>query len=444
LQPWFVRHILYPLHERLRGRPTCSILRQLKAHDRLAPAELQAKAEARREALLRHAIAEVPAWRRRASDGLISAASPDRWPTMDKAMIRDELEDLVADSWRDRVFRLETGGSSGQPLIFYSDRVRESAQLAAKARCRSWWGVTTGDRQLDLWGSPIELGAQDRFRIWKDRLLNFRMLSAFRLSDADMAGFRGVMQDHRTDYLYGYASVLDRYAQFLEDRGEDLLGLGLKVAVTTAEMLYPDQRARIERVFGCGVANEYGCRDGGYIAQECPEGGMHLSLDTTWVEIVDEAGRPLPPGELGDVAVTNLWSDGFPIIRYRTGDRARLAAESCRCGLPYPLLSEIGGRVTDMLFTPDGNRVHGLGVIYVLRVLPGVDRFQVRQRALDEVSVRIVPRPGASAADLLPPTEKGVREVLGDSVRVEVELVEELETLPSGKHKPIIVDIEGH
>ncbi|MEZ6195227.1 MAG: phenylacetate--CoA ligase family protein [Planctomycetota bacterium] len=445
---WFVRSVLHPLHERLRGRPTCAFLRDFRRTESLDPAARDALIDRRLRDLVGHAVTRTPFWREWARrEGFDVAAFRGRadlaaLPVTDKAFIREHLEDLVAEDRRDRVFRLETGGSSGVPLIFYSDKEREASQLAAKARCREWWGVTTGDRQMDLWGSPIELGAQDRFRIWKDRLLNFRLLSAFHLSDEDMAGFRAAFRDHGTDYVYGYASVLDRYAAFLEQRGEDLHELGLKVAVTTAETLFPDQRDRIARVFGCGVANEYGCRDGGYLAQECPSGGLHLAVDTTHVEILDEDDRPRPDGEVGTVAVTNLWSFGFPVIRYKLGDRASRLPDPCPCGRSLPLLGELGGRVTDMLLTPDGNRVHGLGVIYVLRVLPGVDRFQVVQRELDEVVVRVVPREGARAEDLRPPIEAGVRQVLGPRVGVVVELVPEIPPLPSGKHRPIVSELE--
>ncbi|MEE9394760.1 MAG: phenylacetate--CoA ligase family protein [Planctomycetota bacterium] len=444
---WIARRLLYPWHEKLRGRKTYAFLDRLQSSDSLTLAELESKRDQFLRDLIQHAAAEVPYWRRVfARDGLSPdliqcAADLERLPLMDKPVIREEADQLVADSWRERVFKLETGGSSGEPLIFFADKDRESAALAAKARCRSWFGIRMGDRQMDLWGSPIELGAHDRFRALKDRWLNFRMLSAFELSDEKMAGFRAALEAHDTDYIYGYSSVLARYARFLGDRGEDLSRLRLKAAIGTAETLFAEDRELIERIFACPVANEYGSRDGGYIAQSCPAGGLHLNLDVTTIEILDEDGAVLPAGELGEVAVTNLWSYGAPMVRYRLGDRARISKEPCGCGLPYPVLSELGGRVSDTLKTADGNRVHGLGVIYVVRVLPGVGRFQIVQESLGCVRVAVVPRGEPSRDELEVPIEIGLKQVLGQSMAIIVERVSEIPTLPSGKTRSVVCEV---
>ena len=66
--------------------------------------------------------------------------------------------------------------------------------------------------------------------------------------------------------------------------------IGIEVAFVTSERLYDDQRAVIERVFGCRVANGYGGRDAGFVAHECPMGGMHVTAEDIVVEIVDETG----------------------------------------------------------------------------------------------------------------------------------------------------------
>ena len=444
----FVRRFLYPLHERLRGRPTLRLLRRFRATETMSPDEVGTLRDDAVAKLVRHAASQVPWWRDWFATNDIDPQSIDgtealrRLPTMDKDFIRIHLERLHAEDHAGRLIRLATGGSSGRPLIFYSDKVRESSQLAAKFRCREWWGIEVGDQQVDLWGAPIEIDAQDRFRIFKDRLLNFRMLSAFELSDEKMAGFRRELKRPRADFLYGYASVLDRYAAFLEARGESLRDLRLKGAVSTAELLFPRQRERIERVFGCPVINEYGCRDGGYVAQECREKRLHIAADTVHVEILRD-GEPVPVGEEGEIAVTNLWSFGMPLIRYRLGDRARLDPSSCPCGRSLPLLGELTGRVTDTLVMPDGNRVHGLGLMYVVRDLEGVSVFQVIQDAVDHVDVLVVPTANADRAMLERRVTEGTRETLGPSMRVDVRLVETIPPAASGKMRSVWNQIEN-
>ncbi len=443
MNSWLTRHFLYPLHERLRGRSTYRFLKAFRRTEALDEVGVKNLQEASLQALVNHAAVHVPWWRSYLKDHDIDpkrvcqVADLSLLPTMDKTSIRENLEDLVADNWRERVFKLETGGSSGEPLIFYTDKDRESSQLAAKARAREWWGIYFGDRQMDLWGSPIELSSNDRMRILKDRLLNFQLLSAFELSDQKMATFRLALEEQGTQFIYGYASVLARYAAFLKGRNEDLHQLKMKGAISTAELLVPEDKTLIEEVFGCSVINEYGCRDGGYIAQSCPEGNMHVAADCVVVEILGDDGQPVEAGEVGEITITNLHSFGMPLIRYRLGDRAALSSDSCPCGRGLPLMSELKGRSTDTLYTPDGNRIHGLGAMYILRVLPEVSHFQVIQEAIDRISVLVVFKKDADIEVLKSTIIKGFDQLMGADVKTTVEVVDEIPVLPSGKMRAI-------
>ena len=82
--------------------------------------------------------------------------------------------------------------------------------------------------------------------------------------------------------------------------------LGIKVAFVTSERLYDDQREASPRVFACPVANGYGGRDAGFIAHQCPQGGMHITAEDIIVEIIDSDGNPLPHGTAGEIVVTHL------------------------------------------------------------------------------------------------------------------------------------------
>ncbi len=145
--------------------------------------------------------------------------------------------------------------------------------------------------------------------------------------------------------LFGYPSALARIARQADARGIGLGDAGIKVAFVTAERLYDDQRDDIARVFGCRVANGYGSRDAGFIAHECPAGGMHITAEDIVVEVIGADGQPLPAGESGEIVVTHLATSEFPFIRYRTGDVARLVAgATCACGRSLPLLTDIQGR----------------------------------------------------------------------------------------------------
>ncbi len=443
-----VRTVIYPLHERLRGRPTLSFYRRFRRDEVLTPEALRDLQDRRIARLFRHAVLET-AWFRDvalrvgiAADGVSTRADLLRLPLLTRAIIGGNREQLTARSRRRRVYRLETGGSSGEPLVFHTDREREASQLAARLVARGWHGLRPGAPEVDLWGSPIEIRRIDRIRRLKDRLLNFRMLSAFHLDDAAMAGFRERIAEVRPEVLYGYSSVLARYARFLESRGESLRDLRPRVAIATAEMLWPQDREVIGRVFGCPVAAEYGARDAGLMAHECAAGGLHVLSFAVHIEILDEDGAPVPEGLPGEIVVTNLWSFGMPILRYRTGDRGALSPDPCPCGRPEPILRSLEGRITDTLVLPSGRRVHGLGLIYILRELPGVRQFRCHQRTPSDIEILVVPDAGLDVSTVeRRVVERATRFLDGEAV-VRASLVSEIPPLPSGKHRFVISDVE--
>ena len=129
--------------------------------------------------------------------------------------------------------------------------------------------------------------------------------------------------------LVGYPSSLSLIAAHAAARGRRLDQLGIRVVFVTSEKLYDSQRETIGRVFGCPVANGYGARDAGFIAHECPAGSLHISAEDIVVETVTPEGRPAAAGEVGEIVVSHLATQDFPMLRYRTGDMGLLGRQPC-------------------------------------------------------------------------------------------------------------------
>src|SRR5206468_888973 len=117
---------------------------------------------------------------------------------------------------------------------------------------------------------------------------------------------------------------------------------------------------------------EYGARDAGMVANECPDGGLHIPAEMVHVEVE----CPGADG-LGEILVTDLMAVPMPLIRYRTGDMGELDARPCSCGRSLPLLKRVEGRRTDFLVSPDGRVVHTLFVCYIIREVEQVRDFHV-------------------------------------------------------------------
>lgn len=438
----FVSGVLFPLQERLKRHDTVAVRRSLEATqwwpaERLAGLRLD-----RLRRLIEHATRHVPYYRRLFAGigfepaDLRSLEDLARLPLLTKAHIRAETESFKSEEARG-LARFNTGGSSGEPLVFYIGAERVSHDVAAKWRATRWWGVDIGDPEIVVWGSPIELGAQDRVRALRDRIMRTELLPAFDMSDANLERFVARIRAMRPRMVFGYPSAISFIGAHAEARGIRLDDLGVEVAFVTAERLYDAQRETIERVFGCRVANGYGGRDAGFIAHACPEGGMHITAEDLIVEAIDGDGAVLPPGEPGELVVTHLATRDFPFIRYRTGDVGVLGDGHCACGRGLPLLSEIQGRATDFVVAQDGTVMHGLALIYVLRDLPGIKAFRICQETLDRTDVFLVPDRSFDhrAVDAV---RNGLRSRLGAAVAINVELVPEIPRERSGKFRYVV------
>jgi phenylacetate-CoA ligase len=433
---------IFPLQERLKGHSSAKRLHELEASQWWPRARLEAYRLDRLRSLLGGAFRHV-AYYHSAFDHarfdpatLRSVADLANVPFLTKALIRANSDALKADD-APALRRYNTGGSSGEPLVFYIGKDRVSHDVAAKWRATRWWGVDIGDPEIVLWGSPIELGAQDRMRSLRDRLLRTKLLPAFDMSDRNLDRFIAEIRARRPRMIFGYPSALAKVAAQAKARAQRLDDLGIRVAFVTSEMLYAHQRESIAAAFGCKVANGYGGRDAGFIAHECPQGGLHISAEDVIVEIVGPGGNVLPDGEPGEIVITHLATSDFPFIRYRTGDVGVLARGACACGRGLPLLEAIQGRSTDFVIAADGTVMHGLALIYVLRDLPGIASFKIVQESRHRVRVQIVPAP-----ELLPTIEARIREGfrarLGPGVEVDVERVEAIESDRSGKFRYVI------
>jgi phenylacetate-coenzyme A ligase PaaK-like adenylate-forming protein len=425
-------------------RPTFAYLESLERSQWLSREELERLQAEKLSALLRVAAQYSP-WHaeRIRTAGLdiakdaVSLADLRRLPTMTKRDARDNVDRIRWAGVPGGVFRYNTGGSSGEPLIFYYGRWRQASDAAGRIRARRWWGVEPGDPEVYLWGAPVELQKTDRIKTLRDRMLNQLVLNAFEMSERNMDTYRAALQAFDPKCIYGYASSVALLAARAGARGLRLRLPKLRVVCTTGEPLYAHQRALIEKIFGVPAANEFGSRDIGFTAHETPEQRLLLMSESIILEVLDHDGHPVPPGKLGEAVMTGLCSDAQPFIRYRTGDMVRMSPEGSHDGRGLHVLSEVIGRTTDFVVRADGTIMHALAVIYVLRAVEGIAEFKFIQHGVRDVEVLIVPGPRWSETARSQVTA-GLRQRLGDDVRVAVRLVDAIPAEASGKFRYVV------
>lgn len=426
---------LFPLHERLKGHDSTARRIELEQSQWWVREDLDERRRLRLGSFLEEAGADVPYYRDLFAELHFEPGSStlEELPLLSKDVIRANFEQLKSDR-AGTVSLYNTGGSTGEPLQFLMGKARKSHDVAAKWRATRWWGVDVGDPELVIWGSPVELGAQDRVREFRDRVFRTQLLPAFEMSNQRVDGFIDTIERVRPKMLFGYPSAQAHIARRAQALGIDLTRSGVAVAFVTAEQLLDDQKAIIEKSFGCPVANGYGGRDLGFVAHACPQGSMHISAEDIVVEIVDDDGRVLPTGEEGEIVVTHLATADFPFIRYRSGDIGVLSDRSCACGRTLPLLESVRGRTTDLVMAEDGTVMHALALIYAVRDVPGVLNFRIIQEDRHHTRVLLVTGDGfPDASEEL--MRQRLSERLGDGVRISMERVQQIPRSRSGKHR---------
>lgn len=433
-----IEQIVYPAMEKLKGNKIRSYLQELKLSQeftRQMIAELQRE---RLRKLLKHCIENVPAYRQFRHLAQKIDVSPyaalQEFPVLTKSHFTRHADEYLAQGVdKAALICNRTGGSTGEPVRFYLDRITVEHYEAARWRGLSWWGIGLGDPSVMIWGSPIEMTHnQSRIYRLKERLLKNRIIiPAYALDPGKARYYVDLLNSFAPEYIYGYASALHAFAQLMNSQGLRITKR-LKGVVSTAETLFDDQRTVIENSFSARVINEYGARDAGIIAYQCPSGSMHVTEENLVVETVDiETGNRVENGRSGLVTVTDLHNYSMPRLRYQLGDVARLSNESCKCGKQLWVLQEIEGREDDIFVSKEGKLVHGHFWNHIARNMHGIKQFQLIQHDNESVTLKIVKN------EKFKPEEveyfvRQIRNVLGDS-NINVVYCEGIEPTVSGK-----------
>jgi phenylacetate-CoA ligase len=273
--------------------------------------------------------------------------------------------------------RKKTGGSTGEPFVYYTSRLSQSFLWAGILLAWKSAGYTLGEPVGFVAGSSV-FGDQS----WKQklyyRLMNVNLYSAFDMTESAMTLYLKSMQRRKIRLLYGYGSAIQRLSQHA--RASKIEIPSLRACVTTAEVLTAVMRDDIETGFGCPVFDQYGVNDAGVSAFECDRHrGLHLIVSRCFYEMTASGG----------LLSTDVTNDVMPLLRYDTGDRVRLSSIRCTCGRGYPLIESVDGRANDGVVAEDGNWVHSEFFTHMFREEQGIRKFQIVQRADRAIEIRI-------------------------------------------------------
>ena len=442
----FLRFSVLKLHEIATGRRVWARLKTLQQTERLSRAELEALQRQKLQRVVEYAYQHVPYYQKlfKRVDFHPRELRDDfeafqKIPLLTKELIRENFDDLLTTepARRRQLSKVTTSGSTGSPLVFMQDKDYRDAVTADIQRHLAWAGWQLGQPHAYIWGANFEVAAQESLRTRLiDWVWNRFTTNAFVLTEESMDAFAQQILKRRPQLLFGYASSLHRFAQFVRQHPA-YRRIKFRGVFSSAEVLLPAVRQFIEETFQCKVFNRYGSKELGGIACECEaHTGLHLSVENNFVEILDN-GKAVKVGQKGDIIVTNLNNLGMPFIRYSTGDFGLWRAdEPCACGRAAPMLQNVEGRLVDAFVTRDGRTAWAgfAGAGYSGLAHPAIEQFQVVQKSLDLMLVRLVARAEVPQS-VLDELVKTFKTAFGENVEVQFEFCDQIPVLPSGKHQ---------
>jgi phenylacetate-CoA ligase len=402
---------------------------------RLPASELQELAAERLSRLLFHVARHNPFYSQRLQDAGIEWADPllQRDPhrvlaamqPLSKLELRRAGERALAGGTRSPAwFSSASSGSTGEPFrVYYEPRAWARLKYLTKLRARYACGVRPADRIALLDSCPPSPArrALGGLRRWA-------RISVLQPPDLIAEQLRSFAPD----VLYGLPSALLEVGRALGEPSWPVKGV-----FTSGELLHNLARTNLTAAFGAPVFDVYGTSETKEIGWECRKGRMHLNTDVVHLEALDEKGRSVPPGEEGDLVATLLVNRAMPLLRYRTGDRGILLAESCSCGCAMPLLGVVTGRVSDTLTFRDGQRISPYAFTCAIERVPGLLRYQVSQLDSARVRVRAILEVAADRAAVAAQLQSALRYDVAAYIDTDVEFVDRLPTGPRAKFRVV-------
>src|SRR5690554_5748885 len=388
---------------------------------------IEAEQEKRLEETLQHAVAKSSYY------GRLKARKLEEFPVLEKLTLLNQLHEISTIPEREAEVSL-TGGTTGSSMKVLYTREDIQERNAMLDHFRAKFGYKLGKRTAWFSGKdlarPRDLAKGICYR--DDWINHIRYFSTFHITDRYFDAYWRSLTDFAPEYLVGFPSSVYDICVMAKERGLSYKGV-VRAFFPTAETVLPQHRAVIGEVLGCPLIDQYASSEGAPFILECEKGRLHIHPLTGIFEVVDEN---LQPAQEGEILVTSFSTRGTPLIRYRIGDRIKLAPanERCACGSHFPLVEFIDGRSSDFIWSPENGKVNLGNISNCTKDAPGIICFQVVQEQENAVDVKLVKGREFTERDEASFIQ-ALEARLGKAMTIQVEYVDEIPREKSGKFR---------
>ena len=380
--------------------------------------------------LIKHAVETTPFY-----SSYKTAKTISDFPVIRKTTIQDNFEQFQSQKFKDKDnFKVSTSGSTGVPFFLYQNQGKRNRNHADIIYFFNASNFEVGNRlyELEVWRGHNEKG---KLKAWLQNAVQFDIS---RMTDERIETFLDLIkkdkQSNKT--MLGFASSYEMIAQYLERKNIFLKDTGIIAAIANSEYLNPYTKETLGKHLDTQVLSRYSSEEVGMIAQQTLKSPNNFVINhaSYHVEILNiDNDNPVKTGEFGRIVVTDLFNYAMPIIRYDTGDIAKL-------GLNKDgdfVLEQIEGRKMDVIHDSKGNIVSSF-VVYTkfYNYYHLLKQYQfIQQGEKDyEVKLNLQGNNFEFEDDLI----ASIKSDFGNDSNVTITYVDEIPPLSSGKRRKVV------
>lgn len=327
-----------------------------------------------------------------------------------------------------------TGGTTGASMKVVYTKKDMQERFAVLDNFRAKHGYNLGKRTAWFSGKNLisEKDIKKDVCSHYDFINKIRFYSTFHISKKNFYIYWNSLNKFKPDFIVGFPSSVYEVCEIADSKGLTL-NHKVKVFFPTAETVLPQHREVINRVLGCKLVDQYASSEGAPFILECEKGRLHIHSLTGIFEVVNEEMEPALEGE---ILVTSFMTHGTPLIRYRVGDRIRLAPkdEKCACGSAFPIVDKIEGRSTDYILSPTYGKVNLGNISNSTKDVMGIVQFQVIQHSVKQLEVLVVASNDFTKKEQYK-FEQALAERFGPQLKIDIKLVDQIPKEKSGKFR---------
>lgn len=355
-------------------------------------------------------------------------------PILEKQDIVNNLDKIKTINEKDSIVSF-TGGTTGTSMkvLYNKEDVRE--RFAILDHFRSKHGYNLGAKTAWFSGKNLVTPQDIRKGICShyDYINKIRFYSTFHINQKNFDIYWLSLNKFKPEFIVGFPSSVYEICRIADSKGLRLKHK-VKVFFPTAETVLAEHRDVISRVLGCKLVDQYASSEGAPFILECEKGNLHIHPLTGIFEVVDEK---LNPSTEGEILVTSFTTKGTPLVRYRIGDRIKLAAiDKCECQSHFPLVESIEGRTNAYVYSYEKGIVNLNHLSIFTRQTQGLVAIQLVQETKEHITLNMVVNEHFNKKEEAR-FISSLRELIGHSMNIDVQYLDNIPREKSGKFRMV-------